>query len=151
MASARTMQPPMAAPTGPATQKPMTMAATTTITAPACPTRGRSRTHSFVLEVRAESACRATCRASRSTIGTVSRRGDPVRIFAAQRSAVTRRPEMAGVPRDLAERWVAAWLATADRAPTERDHEFWDRAVSGVMAERAEVGGARRALSRVGW
>jgi hypothetical protein len=57
----------------------------------------------------------------------MSRRADPERIFAARKAATIERLVADGVPRSMAEAWIASWESgIADVDDVRQDPRFWE-------------------------
>ena len=68
----------------------------------------------------------------------MARRSDPARIYNARRDAIASRLTGSGMPRDDAERWLAAWEeARAALSDVDAKHrDFWRVGADWVEAER---------------
>jgi hypothetical protein len=74
----------------------------------------------------------------------MARRGDPERIFEAQRQGV--RARLIGTDRmqaETADRWLDAWILEAATRDLPRDGAYWNAAYEWMTAERA--------VRRPGW
>ena len=68
----------------------------------------------------------------------MARRGDPERIFEAQRQGVRARLiSTVRMQTEVADRWLDAWVLDATMRGLPRDGCFWDASSQWIAAERA--------------
>jgi hypothetical protein len=67
----------------------------------------------------------------------MARRGDPERIFEAQRAGVRARLTGTGMQGETADRWLDAWPIVAAARWQARDGEYWQAAWDWIAVERA--------------
>jgi hypothetical protein len=67
----------------------------------------------------------------------MSRRGDPERIFQAQRAGVRARLTGTGMQPETADRWLDAWVLEATGLELPKDGRYWQAAWDWIAAERA--------------
>jgi hypothetical protein len=70
----------------------------------------------------------------------MSRRGDPERIFDAQRQGV--RARLTGTDRiqpETADRWLEAWVLEAATRDLAKDGVYWNAGFDWVIAERGQT------------
>ena len=67
----------------------------------------------------------------------MSRRGDPARIFAAQRAGVRARLTGTGMQPETADRWLDAWVLEAAGRELPKDGRYWQAGWDWIAAERA--------------